>query len=286
MKRTVLSTAVVAVFTLLTLASCGKNSKAYKELQSDYDSLNLISQSQIGELDSIVSFIITNFQDINQMEGMIDANSIKGGDIEVSQRTKIEDNIRMIRERLQSNKEEIAKLNQRLRKSKNSAGALQKTISALEKQLSVKTKEILELTEELQRKNIQISQLDSMVTDLNKDVEENKQTISKQEQTIQSQDKEINTVSYCVGTSSDLKEMDILKNGKVSTENYESSYFRKVDKRTLTSIPLYAKRATLLTNHPESSYQLVKGSDNMLTLQITDTNLFWSHSRVLVVKVN
>lgn len=286
MKRTVLATAVVAVFTLLTLASCGKNSKAYKELQSDYDSLNLISQSQIGELDSIVSFIITNFQDINQMEGMIDANSIKGGDIEVSQRTKIEDNIRMIRERLQSNKEEIAKLNQRLRKSKNSAGALQKTISALEKQLSVKTKEILELTEELQRKNIQISQLDSMVTDLNKDVEENKQTISKQEQTIQSQDKEINTVSYCVGTSSDLKEMDILKNGKVSTENYESSYFRKVDKRTLTSIPLYAKRATLLTNHPESSYQLVKGSDNMLTLQITDTNLFWSHSRVLVVKVN
>lgn len=286
MKRTVKATAIVALFTLLMLASCGKNSKAYKELKADYDSISMISQANIGELDSIVSLILTNFQDINQMEGMIDANTIKAGDVEVSQRTKIEDNIRMIRERLQSNKEEIAKLNQRLNASQRSAGGLQKTIAALEKQLNVKTKEVLELTEELQRKNIQISQLDSMVTDLNKDVEENRQTISQQEETIQSQEKEINIVSYCIGTANDLKEMDILKNGKVATENYESSYFRKVDKRTLTSIPLYAKRATLLTSHPESSYQLVKDGDKMLTLEITNTDLFWSHSRVLVVKVN
>lgn len=285
MKKTFKATAIVASIALFIFASCGKNSKAYKELQGDYDSINLVSQAQISELDSIISLVLTNFQDINQMEGMIDVNTLKG-EVEVNQRTKIEDNMRMIRERLQSNREEIAKLNKRLSASKHSAAGLQRTISALEKQLGVKTQEIIELTEELQRKNIQISQLDSMVTDLNKDVEENKQTISHQEETIKSQDREINTVSYCVGTKTDLEDMNILKNGKVATENYENTYFRQVDKRNFSSLPLYAKKATLLTNHPESSYKLLKGNDKMLTLEITNSELFWSHSRVLVVKVN
>ena len=110
--------------------------------------------------------------------------------------------------------------------------------------------------------------------------------MAKQTETIASQDKAINTVSYCVGTRSDLEDMKILRNGKVATEDYESDYFRKVDKREFTSLPLYAKKATLLTNHPQGSYTLVKGSDKMLTLEISDPELFWSHSRILVVRVN
>lgn len=270
---------------LFALASCGKNSKAYKELKSDYDSLNLTYQSHVNELDSVVSIILSNFQDINQMEGMIDLNTLKG-DVQTSQQNQVEDNMKMIKERLEQNRNEIEKLNQRLKASGNNAASLKRTVSTLEKQLEGKTQEIIKLAEELKRKDIQISQLDSIVTGLTLDMEASSKTISEQNETIASQDTEINTVYYCVGTRADLEDMKILQNGKLATENYESDYYSAVDKRKFTSLPLYSKKATLLTNHAESSYKLVQGVDKQLTIEITDPDLFWKHSRRLVIRVN
>ncbi len=285
MKRSILITSLVSLLAILTLASCGKNSKAYKELAQKYDSIEYVHQTQVNELDSIVSLILTNFQDINQMEGMIDMNNLRG-DVAENKRAKIEDNMRMIKERLETNRTEIAKLQDRLKASGVSNTKLQRTINALQNQLNSKDNEITKLTEELKLKNIQISQLDSTVTDLSYKNEEQNKQITSQSETIASQDKEINTVRYCVGSSRDLKDMKILVNGKVATENYQSDYFRQVDRRNFTSLDLFAKRAKLLTSHPESSYRFDKGQDKMLTLVITNTDLFWSHSKVLVVQVD
>lgn len=123
-----------------------------------------------------------------------------------------------------------------------------------------------------------------MVNDLNQNVEALATTTEKQSETIAAQDASLNTVRYCVGTKNDLKEMGILVNGKVATENYTSDYFRQVDLRKLARIPLYCKKAELLTNHPSSSYRLSPGDDKQLTLEIIDPQNFWSLSKVLVVR--
>lgn len=283
MKRSILTVSATMLVVVITLASCGKSSKAYQDLKKDYDSVATVYQTQISETDSILGLIISNFQEINAMEGVIDVDALKG-DVGKSQRARIEDNVRMINERLKSNREEIARLNDKLKASGSQSSGLRKTVSALESQLNEKTKEVLRLSKELQRKDMAITILDSMVTDLNKNVQENTQTISSQQETIAKQDAAIHTVHYCVGTMGDLKEMNIVKGGKVATDDFTSDYFRQVDMRSFNNLALYAKRAELLTNHPKESYMLRTGEDKMLTLEISDPEKFWSLSKVLVVR--
>ncbi|MBF1366568.1 MAG: hypothetical protein HXN14_00005, partial [Porphyromonadaceae bacterium] len=100
------------------------------------------------------------------------------------------------------------------------------------------------------------------------------------------QEKELNTVRYCVGTSSDLKEMNLIKSGRVVTENANMSYFTKPDLRELSQLPLFSRKARLLTVHPASSYELVPGSDKQLVLYIKNAQAFWSNSKILVVQVD
>jgi hypothetical protein len=62
-------------------------------------------------------------------------------------------------------------------------------------------------------------------------------------------------------------------------------YFTECDIRTTKEIRLYSKSATLLSNHPTSSYSLVKDEKGELTLNINNPTQFWSASKYLVIQV-
>lgn len=287
MKTRFLTFAAALFVALLTLASCGKNSGAYKTLKQDYDSVvavNTVYQTQMDEFDAIIGRVIDNFQEINAMEGMISPNPLNG-EVNMSRSERIEDNIRMINERLRNNRQELASLNEKLKASGAKNAVLTRTIASLEKQLKDKTQEILQLTEELKNKNLQIGILDSMVTELSGSIEAQKEVTRKQGEELSRQEAAANTVRYCVGTMNDLKEMKIVKNGKVEASDYVSDYYRQVDRRSFTSLPLLSKKAELLTPHPANSYRLVEGADKNLTLAISDPTAFWSLSKTLVVRV-
>ena len=287
MKKSLFVTLSALVLALLMLTSCGKNSKAYKELQEQYNQLQLENQnygSHVAEQDSLINLVIQNFAQIQQMEGMISLDS--NGELPQTQRSKIEDNLRLINEKLQSNRQTIALLNKKLAQSGANNTSLQRTINTLQEQLKLKNTEIMDLTEELKRKNLAIGVLDSMVVNLTSHVENLSETTAAQKTELERQDAALNTVRYCIGTSRDLKDMNIIRNGEVVTDGYQSDYFTQIDLRKVTSIPVYAKKAELMTKHPKSSYKLVKGADKMLTLEIVDPQEFWSLSKILVVRIN
>ena len=61
-------------------------------------------------------------------------------------------------------------------------------------------------------------------------------------------------------------------------------FFTQADSRLLTEIPVGRKRATVVTSHPEDTYQLVTDADKLVEkLQITDPVRFWESSRILIV---
>lgn len=282
MKQSLSLTLSALVVVLLMLTACGKNSKQEEERQKELTELQTL-RTQVAEQDSLINLVIQNFAQIQQLEGMItlDGNS----EVPQSQRGKIEDNLRLINEKLESNRQTIDLLNKKLAQSGNKNSSLQRTIGTLQEQLNAKNAEILDLTEELKRKNYAIGVLDSMVTGLSNNVENLSKTSAAQQAEIDRQDAALNTVRYCIGTSRDLKDMNIVRNGEVVTEGYQSDYFTQIDLRKVTSIPLYEKRAELKTKHPKSSYKLVKGEDKMLTLEITNPKEFWSLSKILVVQI-
>ena len=282
MKQSLSLTFSALVLSLLMLTACNKNNQEDQERQDELTELQAL-RTQVAEQDSLINMVIQNFAQIQQLEGMI---SLNGNDeLPQSQRAKIEDNLRLINEKMESNRQTIALLNKKLAQSGNKNTSLQRTIGTLQEQLNAKNAEILDLTEELKRKNYAIGVLDSMVTDLHSNVENLSKTSAAQQAELERQDAALNTVRYCIGTSRDLKDMNIIRNGEVVTEGYQSDYFTQIDLRRVTSIPVYAKKAELKTKLPKSSYRLVKGEDKMLTLEITNPQEFWSLSKILVVQI-
>ena len=269
---------------LLTLASCGKNSSDYKTLKEQYDSLALINQNyeaELHETDSLVASVLTNFQEISSVEGMINVNP-RNGDIQRSERDRIKDNMLLINDKLRASSEALDQLTKKLEASGKDNKRLRNTIAVLRKELEHQ----IELTEELQRKNFAIGVLDSMLTQRNSDVDRLNVATAQQAEALAAQEKELNTVRYCIGTSSDLKDMNLLRSGRLVTENANMSYFTKTDLRELSQIPLFSRKARLLTVHPASSYELVPGSDKQLVLYIKNAQAFWSNSKILVVQVD
>ena len=198
---------------------------------------------------------------------------------------QIRENMQFIQQRMAENRELIAKLRSQVKNGSIKSEQLQKTIENLTKQLEEKDHQIKDLYAQLEAKDIHIEELDRTVTTLNKNVNTLQDDNAKKANTINTQDKQLNTAWFAYGTKKELKEQNILVDGKVLQENFNKNYFTKVDIRTLKALKLYSKSAKLLTMHPSSSYKLERDAQDQYVLHITNPQLFWSTSKYLVVQV-
>lgn len=273
-----------ASMSLFLLPACNQSGRNQTELYSEIDSLNDVNSDysrRLQEMDSLIADVLVNFEQINSMEGMINLDAANKEGIQKSQADRIKDNMALINQKMAKNKEAISTLQKHLNASDKKVKAMALTIQTLEKQFKEKVDKIAELTEELNRKNIIIAEQAVEIEGLKTERSSLEATTQKQK----SQIDDLYKVRYCIGTKQDLKDMGVLNNGQVATDNYTAEYFTQIDRRNTTSIALYAKKAELLTKHPEASYEFVPGRDKMLTLEIKNQEEFWSMSKVLVVLV-
>ena len=178
---------------LLTLASCGKNSGEYQTLKQQYDSLALINQNyeaELHETDSLVASVLTNFQEISSVEGMINVNP-RSGDLQRSERDRIKDNMLLINDKLRASSAAIDELTKKLAASEKGNKRLANTVAALRKELEAQKERVVALTQELERKNIAIGALDSMLTRRNSDVDRLAAATAQQAEALAAQDKEM-----------------------------------------------------------------------------------------------
>lgn len=269
------------------LASCNNGAKQ-DPLKAQNDSLLVELSNRDAELDEIMgSFneIQEGFQQINEAENRVD---LQKGSVQEnsSNAAKIKEDIRFISEKMQANRDQIAKLENQLKNSKYNSAQLKKAIANLTSELQAKQQQIETLQAELASKNIRIAELDDAVAGLNQDVDDLTAQNEAKAATVSSQDKALNAAWFVFGTKAELKDQKILQKGDVlKNSNFNKDYFTQIDIRTDKEIKLYSKKATLLTTHPAGSYELVKDSKDQLVLKITNPNQFWSVSRYLVIQV-
>ena len=282
MKKLLL-VACVAAF-CLTGCNNGKNDSAAQNT-AQADSLNgIIAQkdSEINDLMGTLNEIEEGFQQISEAEHRVSLAKDGEG---VNKKQKLKEDIQFIADRMKQNRELIAKLQKQLANGTLKGAQLQKTIEGLQKQLEEKDAQLQTLREELDKKDIHIAALDETVNNLNTKANRLTAESNQKTETINAQDKQIHTAWYVFGTKKELKEQSIIQDGKVMTGNFNKNYFTKVDIRNLSEIKLYSKSAKLLTTHPSSSYSLVRDANKQYTLRITNSQLFWSTSKYLVVLV-
>ena len=275
--------ACVAAF-CLTGCNNGKNDSAAQNT-AQADSLNgIIAQkdSEINDLMGTLNEIEEGFQQISEAEHRVSLAKDGEG---VNKKQKLKEDIQFIADRMKQNRELIAKLQKQLANGTLKGAQLQKTIEGLQKQLEEKDAQLQTLREELDKKDIHIAALDETVNNLNTKTNRLTAESNQKTETINAQDKQIHTAWYVFGTKKELKEQSIIQDGKVMTGDFNKNYFTKVDIRNLSEIKLYSKSAKLLTTHPSSSYSLVRDANKQYTLRITNSQIFWSTSKYLVVLV-
>ena len=281
MKK-LLMMACLAAF-VLTGCNDGKNNAANNAAQAD--SLNSIiaqKDSELNDMLGTLNEIEDGLNQINEAENRVVL--LKNGE-GATKRQKLKEDVQFIATRMKQNKELLAKLQKQLANSSIQGDQLKKTIENLQKQLVEKEKQLQALREELDSKDIHIAALDETINNLNTKTSNLTKESSKKTEVINAQDKQLNTAWYVFGTKKELKNQHILEDGKVLQANFNKSYFTKVDIREVSEIKLYSKSAKLLTTHPSSSYTLVRDANKQYTLRITNSQIFWSTSKYLVVLV-
>lgn len=295
-----------AVCAVMALTGCNSGQKKMNPADIQNDSLRSIIQARDNEINDMMGTlndIQEGFSEINAAENRVTiAKDGEGAD----KATVIKEQIQFIAQRMKENRELIKKLQEQLKETGFKGDQMRKTIENLQAQLIQKDGELKKLRAELQAKNIHIAELDETINGLNSDVASLNTSVqnlntektnltnekaqlqsesNKKSETISSQDKQLNTAWYVFGTKKELKQNNILNDGKVLREGFNRNYFTKIDIRVDKEIKLYSKSAKILTAHPSSSYSLSKDSNGQYVLRINDPQSFWSTSKYLVVQV-
>ena len=270
---------------LLTLVSC--DMQRGKKLENENASLTAKLEQKNKELEnamSVISEVQEGFRAINQAEKRVIVTT-QGVESE-SEAEKLRSDIVFIQKKMEENRQQIDLLQQKLKKSGAETGNLKKILNNLRNELDDKSKQITALHNELAKKNIRIAELDSAIVMLTGDVNNLQRSAEAQQEVIDKQETIINRAWYVYGTSKELKEQNIVKKGEVLvSSDFNQDYFTPIDIRVDKAFPLYAKRAQLLTSHPEGSYEFTKDEKKELTLHILNTESFWSISRYMVIQI-
>ena len=286
----------VIVLLLVAMAtSCNvERSEKYQTLLAERDSLYTEVVAAKGGFDKA----LTTINEIeNALESVRAQENIIMMDNQEGNTNKAVSEINAIQQTLQENRNKIADLEKQLASQGAQSKALNQTVKRLKKQLEEKDTYINSLKDELQQSRQQIEDLNTQVSDLNENIENLNENIdvlnvqnAAQQATIENQDAALNTVWVCIATAQVLKEKGIIKGGlfqanEINTQGFNQSQFMQSDKRELTNIPLNTKKATLITTHPEGSYEIVDSEEGSKVLKIKDKDAFWSISKYLVVSI-
>ena len=260
---------LAVLFLIVCASSCDvERSEKYQTLLAERDSLYTEAVAAKGGFDQALSTIneIENaLESIRAAEGIIMMENQEGNT------SKAVSEINAIQQTLRENRK---------------------------KQLDDKDVFINNLKDELQQSRQQIADLSEQVSDLSENINDLNSSLdvmnaknAVQQETIENQDAMLNTVWVCIANEAALVEKGIISKGglfqakEISKQGFDNSQFMQADKRDLYIIPLNTKKAKVMTNHPESSYELNEGEQGSLELKIIDKEAFWSISNYLVVSI-
>jgi len=276
----------VVVLIIPLFFACGRadREKAVK-LQAKNDSL----MTQASQKDLAINDFVKS---VNDIQGLLDSIKIKEeiisrstqnvGEVKVSTRDQIRNDIASIYSLMLKNKHEMETLSGKLKSSRLKLTELQKIVDHLQKEIADKDNELAALRDKLANMDRVIASSTQKIDTLNNIVQKQSKDIADKSQIIDDQTTALNTAYYILGTSKELKNEKVIK-GRRILPDFNRSVFTKVDIRNVTQLPIQNKKAKVLSNHPSTSFKLKMQGKKVDTLQITDGKAFWSNTKYLVV---
>ncbi|MBP5341285.1 MAG: DUF2203 family protein [Bacteroidales bacterium] len=287
MRKIVLTISLAVM--ALTVASC--NQKELDARQSKIDSLQSIVDSKDAEIDGLfemlneiednLSMINSKYTSVQEMR----RNTTEGT---VNQKQQIAAQMTSIEGMMADNKKKIAQLNSRINTLSSKNADLEAYITKLEERAQAQEQQINDLLAELENTKV-------VIKGLNKDIEDLSASNQQKDEYIARQINDANRAWFIVGSYNELKEAGVVnktggfigigrKQGTVADMNTE--LFNEIDRTKVTTIAIGKKKAVVISQHPENSYELVADEEDASVtayLRILNPSQFWKYTDYLVV---
>jgi hypothetical protein len=274
-----------------------KEEQAAKLAQEQTEALKASKESESrisAERDSLKSEMVATLDEIGKrldiirdQKGMLvlGANS-NINDGQISRKDHIMNNIAMMDELLSDNAKKIKSLQYRI-------GKISKGTKELEEQLAVYQLKNSAMEAELSGIKEQLLAERSKNEELSKRISDKEVAYSDLQQRYTKVEDDAYSVYYVAGSRSQLKAMKVTEKnntvfnvglGRHVSAAPDYGKFQKTDMRTVSVIPVKAKKAQILTDHAENSYAWEDAGDGSKNLKIIDPSTFWKGSKFLVIE--
>lgn len=277
----------IFVIALMAFASC--NQGQIEQMQAEKGSLEVELQkrdSMINDYFASLNNIQENLSEIKSRQNII--SSASQTEITESREEKINEDLRLINELMEKNRNTIASLNKSLKNSNLRIAEMDKMVERLTKEIEERDIEISVLKDNLAKLNIKVEE---MQVSLDQVTQESR----AKTEVIEQKTTELNTAWYVYGTRKELREQNILtreggfigigKTDKVKSD-FDQEYFTRLDISRVKNLQITGKNPKLVTTHPSDSYEVTSAGAELNTIVIKDSKKFWSASRYLVVMID
>jgi chromosome segregation ATPase len=298
-KRTQLVTIIVASFILIATIVGGVY--VYNQKESQIEALMVekantnqmiqLKDSMMFDMDNSFMEIESNLKSIKEKRNQVAMIQSEGGK---NRKQAIIDDIKLLDNMVEENNKKIADLEQKLRKSGLNAKTYEKRLQGLTETIESQNTEIAELKKIVETKNITLAEMDSKIQNLNSNMAQQADTINYKQKVIVDKTDKLNTAHVVLGTYKELKEDGILDRegsilgvggNKAIQDNFDPKYFTDLDIRKTKTIAVNAKKAVVISEHPNNSYKLVEENGQIAYLQIENPEEFWRISKYAVIQV-
>lgn len=271
------------------ISSCGPDYESEVErLKREQDSIKVAEATKDSIINSYmvdINEIQNNINFLIQQEGMMMKGNINSPELNVNQKTKIINNIAVIRSLIDENKKKLANLKYKISKSNIKIEELENMIASLYEELDQRDSSIASL-------NTSVNNLQIEIGKKTEELELAKKANTNQSQEISEKVNLLHTAYYVVGNYKDLRDKKVIskKGGllgvgksKSIVQDFNEGVFTKIDYTSSKLIDIVSKHVEIISTHPANSYKLVKQGDKIMALDITDPEKFWSVSKYLIV---
>ncbi len=290
MKNIVLAALILA----LPFVSCVSKNQADR-ITSEKDSLATevhLKDSLYEQAIHAMIAISANLDSIKVHEKMITEQSFQN-EIRKDLEVKINEDISSIARLMEENRLTLANLqaaSKQLGQANVKIESLDRLIKTLQAQIAERDDEIAILKKKLEDANVGIEMFAVTVDNMKAERAELIESALTLESELGKAVDSANAAYYIVGEESELIASGIVeKKGFIGRtlkvrSNASPESFTRIDIRNFPKIMVNGKKASLVSVHPESSYQIVRDGDGIVQeIVILDPAAFWQSSRVAVV---
>ena len=278
---------LILLLPVLMLASCVNPEQEAAE-KAQQDSILQAQQDSLLDMFKIeLEAISSSIDEINLRNGIIEFDTTEG---KVLSKETIIAKVENLDNYLATNQSKLDNLYKKMRSSNLKNKELENLVKSMQERIAERESQIDDLMKMLGDRDMQIAEIKEVVDSMRID------QIELTEDLI-NMDEEMHIVHYTVGEKKELLEKGVVsKEGgllgigaskKLDVSNLNPDVFKSTDQRDLVTVPLYSKKAELITNHPSGSYEFTENDKGEIEeLRIVDRKRFWSATAYLVIEVS